>query len=129
MVTFPPLFLLRLCVAAILLAHSVPSIATNSVYDFGTQYLDKVGFAPFGLVLAWGVKLSHIVAAVALLLNRHIKWPIFITLLVLVAGIVMIHGREGWFVVGGGRNGMEFNLLLIAALLTILYPEFPNGRR
>jgi putative oxidoreductase len=35
----------------------------------------------------------------------------------------MIHGREGWFVVGGGRNGMEFNFLLIFALLTLMFPH------
>lgn len=36
----------------------------------------------------------------------------------------MLHGREGWFVVGAGRNGMEFNFLLVFALLTLM---FPNG--
>jgi putative oxidoreductase len=38
-----------------------------------------------------------------------------------VAGIAMIHYNEGWFVVGGGRNGMEFNFLLIASILTIMF--------
>ena len=39
-------------------------------------------------------------------------------------GIIMIHFQEGWFVVGGGRNGMEFNFLLIFVLVAIM---FPNG--
>jgi putative oxidoreductase len=38
--------------------------------------------------------------------------------------IGMLHSKEGWYVVGGGRNGIEFNFLLIFALLTII---FPNG--
>jgi putative oxidoreductase len=38
-------------------------------------------------------------------------------------GIILIHFREGWFVVGGGRNGMEFNLLLIFVLLSFIFPE------
>lgn len=35
----------------------------------------------------------------------------------------MIHFKEGWFVVGNGRNGMEFNFLLVAALLTIMFSD------
>jgi putative oxidoreductase len=38
----------------------------------------------------------------------------------------MIHLKEGWFVVGGGRNGVEFNFLLIMALLSIVYPDALN---
>jgi len=41
----------------------------------------------------------------------------------------MIHFSEGWFVVGGGRNGMEFNFLLIAALVTIMFPDGLSGSR
>ena len=32
-------------------------------------------------------------------------------------GIVLVHAPSGWFVVGGGRNGMEYSVLLIAVLL------------
>ena len=42
---------------------------------------------------------------------------------VLVAGIIMVHGPEGWFVVGGGRNGMEFSVSLIIALLVTAYAD------
>jgi putative oxidoreductase len=35
----------------------------------------------------------------------------------------MVHFQEGWFVVGGGRNGMEFNFLLICVLLSIVYQD------
>ena len=38
-------------------------------------------------------------------------------------GIVLVHFKEGWFVVGGGRNGWEYNFLLIFVLLAILFPE------
>ncbi len=117
-------FLLRFAVAIILLVHSVPGMFNGGVNAFGNQYLDAIGFAPFGLYLAWLIKLSHVAAAACLIFERYLKWAVSITIVILVAGIVMIHGREGWFVVGGGRNGMEFNFLLIISLLTIL---FPNG--
>ncbi|MCC7244461.1 MAG: DoxX family protein, partial [Saprospiraceae bacterium] len=58
--------------------------------------------------------------------GRFIKPAGIVTIHILVAGIVMIQFKEGWFVVGGGRNGWEYNFLLIAVILTIMYP---NGWR
>ena len=37
----------------------------------------------------------------------------------LLAGVATVHWSEGWFVVGGGRNGREFRFLLIVCLLAI----------
>ncbi len=31
-----------------------------------------------------------------------------------------MHAKEGWFVVGVGRNGSEYSVLLIAALLAVI---------
>lgn len=47
-----------------------------------------------------------------------------ITIFILVMGIILVHFKEGWFVVGGGRNGVEYNLLLIVVFVHIM---FPNG--
>jgi putative oxidoreductase len=116
-------FLLRFAVAVILIIHGAGGMFNGGVNAFGELYLDKVGFAPFGLYLAWAIKLSHLVCAVCLLWDKYIFYPAFVTIIILVAGIVMIHGREGWFVVGGGRNGMEFNFLLIFALLMFMFPQ------
>ena len=113
-------FILRLAVAIILFMHSIPGMFNNGINDFGNHYLNEVGFAPAGLPLAWAIKLSHVAAAICLLLNKYVKWAAIITILILVAGIVMVHFKEGWFVVGGGSNGVEFNFLLIAVLVTLL---------
>lgn len=117
-------FLLRLAVAIILLAHSLTGMFDNGINDFGNLYLNQVGFAPLGVLIAWSIKISHLVAAFCLLFEKYIKLASIITIFILIVGIVMVHFKEGWFVVGGGRNGMEFNFLLIFALLTIM---FPNG--
>ncbi len=119
-------FFLRLAVSVILLAHSIPGMFNNGISDFGNLYLNQIGFAPFGEFLAWTIKLSHLLAAICLLIEKYVKLASIITIFILVAGIVLIHYKEGWFVVGGGRNGAEFNFLLIFALLTIM---FPNGLR
>ncbi|MHC0445106.1 DoxX family protein [Flavobacterium sp. 3-218] len=115
--------LLRIAVAIILLTHSVFGIFNNGINDFGNLYLNQVGFAPFGLYIAWLIKISHIIAAILLLLNKYVKLAGFVTIFILIMGIVMVHFPEGWFVVGGGRNGCEYNFLLICVLLAIMYPS------
>src|SRR5689334_4135526 len=117
-------FLLRLAVTTILLMHSVPGIFNNGINDFGELYLNQVGFAPLGVPIAWAIKLSHVICAFCLLFQKYIRVACIITILILIMGIIMIHFKEGWFVVGGGRNGVEFNFLLIFVLLSIM---FPNG--
>lgn len=116
-------FLLRLAVATILLMHSIPGMFNNGINDFGRYYLNEIGFAPMGIPLAWAIKLSHVVCAFCLLFNKYTKPAALVTLPILVAGIIMVHFKEGWFVVGGGRNGVEFNFLLIFVLGTILFPD------
>jgi putative oxidoreductase len=115
--------LLRIAVAIILLTHSFFGMFNNGINDFGNLYLNQIGFAPFGVFLAWSVKLSHIAAALLLLFNKYVKPAGFITIFILIMGIILVHFQEGWFVVGGGRNGSEYNFLLIVVLLAIMYPN------
>ena len=116
--------LLRITVAIILLTHSVFGMFNNGINDFGNLYLNQIGFAPFGVFIAWSIKLSHVIAAILLIFNKYVKWAGFVTIFVLIMGIILVHFQEGWFVVGGGRNGVEYNFLLIIVLLAIM---FPNG--
>ena len=111
---------IRITVAMILLSHSIPSIVSGDVNQFGRLYLNEIGFAPIGVALAWAIKLLHIAAAACLLLNRWIFYPALISIIILIAGIVLVHAKDGWFVVGGGRNGIEYNVLLIAVLISIM---------
>lgn len=112
-----PTLILRITLAAVFFMHGIPSIFTGGVNNFGNLYLNEVGFAPIGLPLAWAIKLSHVACAVLLILNRYIRIAALVTIPILVAGIIMIHAAEGWFVVGAGRNGVEFNVLLISVLV------------
>lgn len=116
-------FLLRFAVAIILLAHGVPGMIDGSINDFGNLYLNQNGFNPIGVYIAWAIKLSHIVTAFCLLFEKYIKLAGGITIFILIAGIIMVHFKEGWYVVGGGRNGMEFNFLLIFVLLAMMFPK------
>ncbi|MNL52115.1 hypothetical protein D3C87_1752640 [compost metagenome] len=110
----------------ILLAHSVPGMFDHGINDFGNLYLNQVGFAPVGVPIAWAIKLSHVLCAICLLFQKYVRWASGVTILILLLGIIMVHFKEGWFVVGGGRNGVEFNFLLIFVLLTIMFPAGLN---
>ena len=109
--------ILRIALAIILLFHSVPGMFNGGIQDFGD--LNQIGFAPVGLYLAWTIKLSHVAAAILLILNRYLQWAVWPTVAILLVGIFMVHLPNGWFVVGGGYNGIEYNVLLIAVLIQI----------
>lgn len=126
---FQGLFLLRAVVAVILLAHSIPGMLDGGVYGFGKFYLEKQGFGALGVPLAWAIKLSHVAAAVCLVWNRWLLPAGLVTSLILLVGIFMVHLKDGWYVVGGGRNGVEFNVLLICVLITIMFPQLAQRSR
>jgi len=111
--------ILRYTIVAILLMHGVTSLANGNVNGFG-HFLNQKGFAPAGVLLAWVIKLSHVVCAVLLVVNKYVRAACIVTIFILVMGIIFVHGQHGWFVVGGGTNGVEFNLLLIAGLAHFL---------
>ncbi|MFN4313930.1 MAG: DoxX family protein [Chitinophagaceae bacterium] len=121
-----PNLILRLTMAVILLMHSVPGMFNGGVYEFGEYYLNEAGFSPAGLPVAWLIKLSHVLAAICFLMNRFVSWAAWATIVVLIAGILMVHLPNGWYVVGAGRNGIEFNILMIAVCIHFIYP---NGLR
>lgn len=122
-------FILRLAVAIIFLSHSLHGIFTgNDVNNFGNLFLNQIGFAPFGVFIAWAVVLSQVITSVLLLIDQYTKISAIINILILIAGVVTVHFKEGWFVVGGGRNGMEFSFILITVLLTIIVSNQTNKK-
>lgn len=116
-------FVLRLGLVVIMFMHSVPSFVNGSVVAFGNEYLANEGFGFLGLPLAIIVKLIHLLTIYTLLANKYIKPTVILNVIILVAGIIMIHWKEGWYVVGGGRNGVEFNFLLIICFFSLLFSE------
>ena len=116
-------FLLRLGVAVIMAMHSVPSIVSGDVIAFGNDYLAKNGFGFMGLYLAFVVKGIHLFSVFSLLFHKFIKPIAILNVIILILGIFMIHASEGWYVVGGGRNGVEFNFILIIIFLSFLFPK------
>lgn len=74
---------------------------------------------PLGRVVAAAITAVEI-AGTPLLAAGRLVAPLAVLYAVIYAvGIAMVHAREGWFVVGKGRNGAEYSVLLIVCLLCV----------
>lgn len=122
------IFILHIAIALILLTHAITGMFDGGIHSFGQDYLNQIGFAPVGIPLAWAIKLSHIGCAILLLANKWVKPAALFTIFIFLMGIVLVHFQEGWFVVGGGRNGIEYNFLLICVLVVILLNSNANPK-
>jgi putative oxidoreductase len=106
---------LRVVVAILLFIHGAYRLTSGGVAGFG-EFLSGAHF-PFGTALAWVITIGEIVGTVALAAGIFVRPLALYYAAELSMGIALVHGREGWFVVGGGRNGAEYSVLLIAVLL------------
>lgn len=122
--TTPPLqalFALRCGLAALLFVHGVARIAADAVAPFGS-FLDSAGL-PSGIGLAWGVTLLEVVGAPLLAWGRAVAPLCLVFSAVYACGIALVHVPNGWFVVGLGRNGMEYSVLVILCLLALAWAQ------
>lgn len=115
---------IRVAVATLLVVHGIARITLGIVDDFG-GFLTAVGL-PAGLPLAWSISVFEIVGGIVLAAGRWIRPIALLYAVELAVGIGLVHWSEGWFVVGAGRNGMEYSILLIATLLAVAWADDPG---
>jgi putative oxidoreductase len=123
------LVFLRITVALLMLIHGVARIYFGIVDDFG-EFLTLHNF-PLGFYLAWAITIFEIVGSVLLAIGRYVA-PLAIIfavhllcgILLVLCGILLVHLKEGWFVVGAGKNGAEYSVLLIAVFITLAVSNF-----
>jgi putative oxidoreductase len=61
----------------------------------------------------------ELVGAISIIIGKWVTPIALIFSLELLMGIILVHFREGWFVVGAGRNGMEYSVLLIICFVSL----------
>lgn len=83
------------------------------------EYLNAQGF-PWGFGWAAAITAIEIIGTPLLAAGRFAVPLCAYFIFQLALGIAMVHWREGWFVVGLGRNGMEYSALLILCLVCLL---------
>jgi len=112
------LAILRVVLGVIFIAHGYPKIA-GGVAGTG-QFLGQLGI-PLAGFFAWVVTLLEFFGGIALVIGFLVT-PISLLLSFhMLLGIILVHAPNGFYVVGPGQGGLEFNLLLIAALLGLVF--------
>lgn len=74
---------------------------------------------PFGLFIAAGVTAFEIIGTPLLAFRKAVAPLTVVFAFIYTMGIWLVHAPSGWFVVGLGRNGAEFSVLLIVCLLGV----------
>ncbi len=111
------LAILRVVVGVIFVAHGLPKIFGGMPETVGL--FETLGI-PLPALAAWFIALletgggltlivGYLVAPAALLLSFH-----------MLAGIILAHAQNGFYVIEHGQGGIELGLLLLAALLALL---------
>ena len=114
---------LRVVMGLIFISHGAARLYYWSIPDFG-NFLNDKGLI-IGLPLAWIITIGEIISGSFLAVGYKVRYCVVFHVIIIVAGIFMVHFRDGWFVVGHGSGGVEYSVLILAVLLLIFtsYPE------
>lgn len=81
-------------------------------------------FAGLGIPLetffAWLVTILEVGGGLALILGWMTSAVALLFVIEMGLGIILVHASSGWFVVGPGQGGTEYNVVLIAGLLALI---------
>lgn len=117
---------LRVAVAAMMVIHGVTRLRNGTVGEFG-EFLTQ-NHIPTGAAFAWVLTGMEIVGGLTLAAGFLVVWLCAWFAVQLVVGIVLVHYKQGWFVVGAGTGGMEYSVLLIAGFLAVALTHWPQKR-
>ena len=109
--------IVRAAAAGMMIIHGAYRIFAGGVTPFG-GFLSSQGL-PAGVAIAWILTIVEIVGGALLVAGRFVRPLCAWFSLELLAGIALVHFKEGWFVVGGGRNGFEYSALLIVCFAAV----------
>ncbi len=108
---------LRVVLAGLIAAHGWTRFAGGGVVPFGEWLTSQ--HVPLGFAVAAGITAIEVLGTPFYALGRFVALLSVAYASIYVVGIAMVHAREGWFVVGAGRNGAEYSVLLIVCLLCV----------
>ncbi|MBB5204729.1 putative oxidoreductase [Inhella inkyongensis] len=132
------LLALRLCLALLIFIHGAHRALSGGYLLFG-EWLAGPGLPfsealgslrqPVGLSLAVGITALELIGAPLLAWGRWAVAPLCLLFSAVYAtGIALVHAPFGWFVVGAGRNGAEYSVLLIVGLLATAWVQADRRR-
>lgn len=107
----------RIATAVFFMAHAVGRIVLGTIPQFG-QFMEAQGF-PAGVAVVWFITVVELLAGLALIFRRWVRWAVVCLFAIAFGGIVLIHARIGWFVGEHGTGGVEYSAALIVLLILI----------
>lgn len=110
----------------IFILHAAVRVYNNTLPGFG-DFLEGKGF-PLGFYLAWTVTLFELVGGILMFLRVLVRVFCIGEIIILITGIITVHGENGWFVVGRSLNGIEYSVVLITILTAIFIAERKAAR-
>lgn len=109
---------LRVIVGITFIAHGVPKLTGGM--EGTAAFFGSLGI-PAPTLAAWAIALLETGGGILLVVGFLVT-PIAILLAVhMTVGIFLVHIPNGFYVIGPGQNGVELNLLLVAALATLVF--------
>lgn len=117
---------LRVTLAVLIAVHGWARLLSGAVDPFGA-WLTSQGI-PAGHVVAWAITVLEIAGTGLLAAGRVVFSLTVVFAAIYAVGVAMVHAKAGWFVVGLGRNGAEYSVLLIVALLCVGAQHAPFRR-
>jgi putative oxidoreductase len=118
---------LRVVLATLIAAHGWMRFAGGGVVPFG-DWLTSQG-VPMGFAVAAAITAIEVLGTPLYAAGWFVPVLSVAYASIYLAGIAMVHAREGWFVVGAGRNGAEYSVLLIVCLLCVGLQHGAQPRR
>lgn len=107
----------RVATAVFFMAHAVGRIVLGTIPQFG-QFMEAQGF-PAGVAVVWLITIVELLAGLALIFRRWVRWAVVCLFAIAFGGVVLIHARIGWFVGEHGTGGSEYSVALIVLLILI----------
>lgn len=111
------LAILRIVTGFIFLTHGIPKLFGGISGTAG--FLGDLGLPVPGLA-AWTLSVLEVGGGLLLIAGVLVTPVAALFVVEMMLGIVLVHAANGWFVVGAGQGGAEFNALLIAASLALM---------
>lgn len=120
------LSIVRIATAILIFIHGAwrASHWDPNVTGFG-EWLGSLGF-PEGFYWAAAVTIYELIAPLFILARRFVTLACLGHMGIVALGAVLVHYPDGWFVVGAGRNGMEYSVLLLACLAATAWAYAPR---
>lgn len=111
------LAILRVVLGVIFIAHGAPKLFGGVGATAG--FLGQLGIPLAGL-FAWVITLLEFFGGISLVAGFLVTPLSALLGFHMLMGIILVHAGNGFYVVGPGQGGVEFNLLIIAGLLVMI---------